>query len=428
MPFRFLHLADLHVETVFGGRPEVRKRLLAATREALQAAVELALEQELHAVLIAGDAFDDERLSQEGADFFMGQMQRLVDANIHVFYATGNHDPGSKKEKACQLGFVDAVPSVGPGGGLHLFRRAAPKAVTILDDEGAPLATVVGAGHSQAKVESNLASKFTHPGGSVPVIGLLHTQVEAASISEDHANYAPSLRADYEAAGLDYWALGHVHKRQQVFEDLPVWYSGNLQGRNAKETGPKGGLLVSLRAEEEPEVQFVPLAPVEWHHLVLDQLQDVSDRSSLLAAFERAALTLEQRTPLASQDLCVRFIPTGACPLSALLRDPHSRLDLEEELQGNTDLLEVQIRPKDLFSSRDLSDLDRSPSVQREALGLIRAAQTDDALLMSLAPDILPGHLASEDTPENKLAYLRQRLAGLEEELLTRCFLPEAWL
>ncbi len=427
MSFRFLHLADLHVETAFGGAPDTRKRLLAATREALQAAMDLALDEDVQALLIAGDAFDDQRLSQEGAEFFMGQMKRLVDAGIHVFYATGNHDPGSKNEQAAQLGFADAEATAGPGGGLHVFRRGTPKAVTLLDAEGQALAIIVGAGHSQAKVENNLASKFKRPKGSVPVIGLLHTQVESASISQEHANYAPSVRQDYETAGLDYWALGHVHKRQQVFEDLPVWYSGNLQGRNPKETGPKGGLLVSIRSGEEPEVKFVALAPVEWHHMTLDQLQRAGDRDSLLAAFELAGQELESRSPLAAQDLCVRFIPTGACPLSGLLLNQHTRRDLEEELQGNTGFLEVQIRPKELYSSRDLSDLERSPSVQREALHLIRSARQDDELLLSLAPGTLPGYLTQEDTAENKLAYLRERLAGLEEELLSRCFTPEAW-
>jgi exonuclease SbcD len=427
MSFRFLHLADLHIETAFGGLPETRDRLLAATREALQASVDLALEKQVHAVLIAGDAFDDEKLSQEGAEFFMGQLGRLVRADIHVFYATGNHDPGSKNDQAAQLGFADPEDFVGPAAGLHLFRRGTPKAVTLRNEHGEDIAIVIGAGHSQAKVETNLAAKFKRPKGDVPVVGLLHTQVEAASISAEHANYAPSERKDYENANLDYWALGHVHKRQQVFDDLPVWYSGNLQGRNPKETGPKGGLLVELRFEEEPEVEFIRLAPVEWHHVPVIGLHEIKDRSGLLAAFELAGQALEQNSPLAAQDMCIRFVPTGPCPLTGLLRDPHSRAEMEDELQGDLGFLEVQIRPKGLFANRDLSDLERTPSVQQEALNLIRTAQENDDILLALAPDLLPGYHNQEGTLENKIAYLKERLDGLEEELLSRCFNEEAW-
>jgi exonuclease SbcD len=427
MSFRFLHLADLHIETAFGGLPETRDRLLAATREALQASVDLALDKQVNAVLIAGDAFDDEKLSQEGAEFFMGQLGRLVLADIHVFYATGNHDPGSKKDQAAQLGFADPEDFVGPAAGLHMFRRGTPKAVTLHNEHGQAIAIVIGAGHNQSKVETNLAAKFKRPKGDVPVVGLLHTQVEAARISVEHANYAPSERKDYENANLDYWALGHVHKRQQVFDDLPVWYSGNLQGRNPKETGPKGGLLVELRLGEEPEVEFIRLAPVEWHHVPMTGLHATKDRSALLAAFELAGQALEQNSPLAAQDLCIRFVPTGPCPLTGLLRDQHSRAEMEDELQGDLGFLEVQIRPKDLFANRDLSDLERTPSVQQEALNLIRTAQENDELLLALAPDLLPGCLNREGTLENKLAYLKERLDGLEEELLSRCFNEEAW-
>lgn len=427
MSFRFLHLADLHIETAFGGRSETRKRLLAATREALQAGVDLALDRDLHAVLIAGDAFDDGKLQQEGVDFFMGQMERLTQAGVRVFYCTGNHDPGAKAGQAAQLGFDEADATAGHGGGLHLFRRGTPKAVTLTDEDGEAFAIVVGAGHSQAKVDTNLAAKFKRPKGEVPVVGILHTQVESAAISEDHKPYAPSERKDYEAADLDYWALGHVHKRQQVFPELPVYYSGNLQGRNPKETGPKGGYVVELRSGEQAQVEFVALAPVEWHHVVMADIQDVTDRDSLLAAFESAGQTLQDSTGLTAQDLCVRFIPTGSCPLASLLRDSHQRASLEEELQVECDFLEVQIRPKELFARRNLSDLEGTPSVQLEALKLIRKAQQDDETLLALGPDLLPGFDGTEDTTDNRIAYLRERLEGLEEELLERCFSEEAW-
>ena len=61
--FRFLHLADLHLETSFGGRPTTRERLRRATREAFEAAVALAVREKLHAVVVAGDLFDDGLLS-----------------------------------------------------------------------------------------------------------------------------------------------------------------------------------------------------------------------------------------------------------------------------------------------------------------------------------------------------------------------------
>ena len=54
MSFRFLHLADLHLETCFGGKPGTRERLREATLESFDRAVDYAISERLHAVLAAG--------------------------------------------------------------------------------------------------------------------------------------------------------------------------------------------------------------------------------------------------------------------------------------------------------------------------------------------------------------------------------------
>ncbi|MGD8873441.1 MAG: DNA repair exonuclease, partial [Gemmatimonadota bacterium] len=93
---RFLHVADVHLDTSFAGRSEsVRRRLREASREAFRRAVDLAIREEVHAFLIAGDLFDGERLSFTTERFLLDQASRLADHGITVVYATGNHDPGA---------------------------------------------------------------------------------------------------------------------------------------------------------------------------------------------------------------------------------------------------------------------------------------------------------------------------------------------
>ena len=430
MAFRFLHLADLHLDTVFGGSEATRARLRVATREAFERAVSHCIDEQLDALLIAGDAFDDERLSLSVQGFFQGQMQRLLRNGISAFYVTGNHDPGNAK--ATDLGFADAPEQVGPEPGLWIYRKATPRATTLLDRSGKALAVLLGAGHNKSDVTTNLAAKFKRPKTDLPVVGLLHTQVEAARISNEHKKYAPSTLEDYQNADLDYWALGHVHLRQQVFEDMPVYYAGNLLGRNPKETGPKGGLQVQIHPEEAPKVEFVSFAPIEWHHLAVSGLEKIDSPGALLEFFAGTLSEFTQAATLEPDQLCVRVLPEGSCPMAALLRDPVECESLAEELREQSGLLELQIRARNLTAPRDLSDLLDTPSVQQEALTLLRSIQTGSEgageLLYTLKPKDLPGAAAQGiESREAQIEYLRELMDGLEEEFLERGFDQGAW-
>jgi DNA repair exonuclease SbcCD nuclease subunit len=415
--FRFLHLADLHLETPFGGRLEVRARLRAATLEAFERAVELALRRELHAVLIAGDAYDDRMLSRRTELFFVRGVRRLAEAGVHVCYVCGNHDPGASGKRAAQLGLEGDEEWQAR---VHLFRKARPELVQIPGADGEPVGVVVGAGHPREREERDLAAQFTKLDTHLPVVGLLHTQVADAARAEDHDRYAPSERADFERVGYDYWALGHVHMRQQAWPDLPVFYAGNLQGRNPRETGAKGGLVVELEAGVPAEPEFEPLAPVRWERLELDGLAQLSSADGLLEALARRVRDLQAEVEEA--ELCLRIVPTGPSPLAHELNDPQRRDDFERELMERAGLLEVQLRPHRLHAPYDLAALRQSPSVLQRGLELCERAAADDELLEHLAPAQL-ARFEGREAPSaaERRAYLRELLAGLDAELAQRC-------
>ena len=93
---RFVHLADVHLDTSFAGRSAtVRRRLREASREAFRRTADLAIREDANALLIAGDLFDGDRLSFQTERFLLEQMRRLEQHGVAVVYATGNHDPGS---------------------------------------------------------------------------------------------------------------------------------------------------------------------------------------------------------------------------------------------------------------------------------------------------------------------------------------------
>jgi DNA repair exonuclease SbcCD nuclease subunit len=406
MGFRFLHLADLHLETTFGGRPDTRERLRQATHAAFQRAVDHALEQRLHAVLAAGDLFDDPILSVRTELFFASQVKRLAQAGVWFLAACGNHDPGGAGFRTADFGFEERR--------VHFFRDGRPEEVTVTQGDGAAVGVVVGAGHASDREGENLAARFTRIPSSLPVVGLLHTSVESAKSAEAHDRYAPSTRADYERLAYAYFALGHIHLRQQALPGLPVHYAGNLQGRHSGETGEKGGLVVEAFAGASAEPAFVRFAPVRWERVVADGLSSVASLDALAGELARRCEALA-RAP--KEELVLRLELAGETPLAGELRSQASCDALAEEVMRRSEALEVEIRASRISLPIDRARLLAAPSVLRTALELIDRAGADERLLAELAPAELANDAGAADA---RLRYLRELLDGLPEELTLR--------
>ena len=406
MSFRFLHLADLHLETRFGGREGTRERLRQATHEAFGRAVDYAIENRLDALLAAGDLFDDPILSVRTELFFAGQLKRLAQAGVWFLAACGNHDPGG-------TGFRTAGRGV-EGERVHFFRGPEPQVLRVTNREGAPVGVVVGAGHASGQEATNLAASFPLVADPLPVVGLLHTSVESAKSAADHDRYAPSTRADYERLPFAYWALGHIHLRQQAVPGLPVFYPGNLQGRNPSETGAKGGLVVEAFAGASAEPRFLRFANVRWERVTLRELPASRSFDELAAALARC---IDAQPRDADEHLALRLELDGETPLAVRLRSREELVPLEETLAARTGVLELQLRADRVSLPIDRARLRESPSVLAEALSLIERAGSDDALLAELAPAELAG---AHETDAARLDHLRGLLEGLPEELTLR--------
>ncbi|MFB3118304.1 MAG: exonuclease SbcCD subunit D, partial [Myxococcota bacterium] len=280
--FRFLHLADLHLETSFGGRAATRERLRRAALEAFENAVDYAIDHRLHAVLAAGDLYDDPLLSLQTELAIQRQVQRLEEAGVWFLAVCGNHDPGGPRHRSLRLAMESGADGA-PRERVHVFRERKPQSVTVTDRDGTPVGVVVGAGHPSAAESENLAASFPAVATDLPLIGLLHTHVASTPRAGQHDRYAPSGQRDFERAEYSYWALGHIHIRQCAVRGQPVHYAGNLQGRNSSETGEKGGLVVEARSGVTAEPQFVAFAPVRWERVRIDRIADCASVHALVA-------------------------------------------------------------------------------------------------------------------------------------------------
>jgi DNA repair exonuclease SbcCD nuclease subunit len=410
---RFLHLADVHLDTAFAGRSAaLREHLRDALRTAFERAVDCAIDEDVHAVLLAGDLFDDDRLSVRTEAFLVDQMRRLDDAGIDTVYVTGNHDPGGSGFRAAKIDWPDR---------FHYVDDRSPTTIELTGPDGTSRATVVAAGHVDAHEEANLAARFPEAEGPEPTIGLLHAHVTSASQVEAHDRYAPCTTEDLRAPGYDYWALGHIHTRQQVDETANAWYPGNLQGRSPREAGARGGLLVTLDDGATPDVEFRPFAPTRWEHLTLDDLADVETVQALVQQVQRVyreATQADESAGATATDWLLRVLLRGPCPLADDLSSPDQVEELEQVLAQRLDARDVEVRTRPLVPPVDPDAYRDETHLAGEVLDLLDRLHADDEALDAVAPDVLAG--CSDDDPEARRAYLRSLLDGLDREAVAR--------
>lgn len=254
--FRFLHAADIHLDSPLIGLASVEgrvaDRIRTAPRAAFEALVERAIEDEVDFLVIAGDLYDGTWRDYKTGLFFAEQMGRLNQARIPVYVLHGNHDAESQITKPLSL--PDNVSVFGT-------RKAQTFRIEELN------VVLHGQSFPEKAVLDNLVPDYPTPVEGAFNIGVLHTALGGMG---DHANYAPCSLPELVAKGYDYWALGHVHQGQMLNERPHVVFPGNLQGRHVREAGPKGACLVTVEAGEVVEVAALIFDVVRWAVLDVD--------------------------------------------------------------------------------------------------------------------------------------------------------------
>lgn len=317
---RFVHCADLHLDTPFRGlanvAPDVATALNSATFQAYDNIIDLAISERVDCVIIAGDVYDGSDRNLRAQFKFRDGLRRLGEHGIAAFVTCGNHDPLSGWSNT--LDWPETV---------HTFGAGKVDNCPVVRD-GVTVATVHGLSFSKEKVIEDLAARFTAPGDGVPAIAVLHANVGGDT---GHDNYAPTTVAELAGKGFDYWALGHVHAHRILRANAPaIVYPGCSQSRHPNETGAKGCCLVAVSEATAPQIRFVPVDVIRFHRGSVD----VSACDSIDAV--RRAVLEHCDTALGEAEgrcLVVRLALTGRTALSRELRHAGSLNDLTESLR-----------------------------------------------------------------------------------------------
>jgi exonuclease SbcD len=340
--FRFVHAADLHLDTPFAGVAQPAPEVAAALRDASLAAwdnlVQLTIDERAAFLLLAGDIYDGGERGVRAQLRFSRGLQRLAEANVPVFIVHGNHDP---------LGEATAV-AYPPGTTVFAAGEVESVPVTV---DGERLAVVHGISYGERDTTENLALRFRRAPGVGLQIGLLHANVGA---NAEHGAYAPCTLGDLEAAGLDYWALGHVHKRQTLRAGDPwIVYPGDIQGRSPKpsEMGAKGAVVVAVSDARIADVRFAPLDAARFVACPVD-IATAGDLPQVQARIIETLVGL--RDEHAGRDLLARVTLEGRSAAAAALHRSGALTDMLTEAR------EEFARPKPFLWVESIVDRSRS--------------------------------------------------------------------
>ena len=318
---RFVHTADLHLDSPFVGikaaAPEnVASALRDATFSAYENIIDLCIDEQVDALLIAGDVFDSADRSLRAQLKFVEGLKRLDEAGIRSFVCHGNHDPLDGWEARLDY----------PQSCTRFLKEA--EAVPIFEEDTGR-GVVHGISYATGDVAENLVPRLGRGDPETFSIGLMHANVGSDA---NHANYSPCCLEDLAGSGMGYWALGHVHTRQVLSERSPtVVYPGNPQGRHPNEAGARGVYLVDVDEGKDVHLEFRAVDTVRWTQAELDVSQTDTVPDLIEGLHERIQDALAESD---GRSAVLRIRLAGRGGIHASLRQPGFIEDLMGEVTG----------------------------------------------------------------------------------------------
>ena len=204
--YRFVHAADLHLDSPFKGlkrvAPEIGEVLRKSTFEAFDTIIDLCINEEVDALLVAGDVFDSADRSLAAQLRFVDGLRKLEVAGIQSFVCHGNHDPLDAWQSEVQ--FPDNCLRFGPTVTSGELRSGDPES---------PL--VYGYSYPTREVRENVIPEFEKVMKADRIsIGLLHANV---GTDTGHESYAPCTVEDLNRLPIRSWLwVTYTHDKKSV--------------------------------------------------------------------------------------------------------------------------------------------------------------------------------------------------------------------
>ncbi|HET9223025.1 MAG TPA: exonuclease SbcCD subunit D [Roseiflexaceae bacterium] len=400
---KLLHLADLHIGMENHGRIDpatgLHTRLIDYLAR-LDEAIDVGLDAGADLVLIAGDVYKSRTPNPTHQREFAKRIQRIRRAGLPVVILTGNHDISPTAGRAHSIEIFETLTvegvTIADRARLHLIETRAGVLQLIalpwvtrhalLTREELRLASFLEVeAMLLQRVDNFLQRTAEQLDSSLPAVLAAHGTIDGATVGvERQIMLGRDLvlpRGMVAQPGIDYVAMGHIHKHQVLGEHPPIVYPGSIERIDfGEEHEDKGFVLVELE-KGNTHWRFHKLAARPFVTIAVDVRNSPEPQA-------RVALAIEKRE---LQGAVVRVKVEALGEQAALLRTDEIRRQIEEA--GAFDIAGIAI------------DVERA---NRSRLG-----ESSQDLLEGLTPRrALELYLRSKNTPDDRLAEL---LAAAEE-------------
>jgi exonuclease SbcD len=400
---KLLHFSDLHLGIENYGSLNPRTGLSTRVDDFLRAldrVIDAAIDEQIDAVLFAGDAFKNRDPSPTLQRMFAARIRRLAEAKIPTVLLAGNHDLPSIAARATAIDIYEAlgIPNISIARNIDLLRietHSGPLQIVTLpwiprnlimtaeEYRGLPaeeqllrFAELIAAAMSE--VVANLDP-------DVPSVLLGHLSLEGARLGSEQSIMLGAevvlTPAEIVVDAFTYVALGHIHRHQRLGARPPVVYAGSIERVDFGEARePKGFVMVDVKQSPEgvweaswsfrtlPTRPFVTLEIEPVSDEPMDEIQTLIERRQLDidGAIVRMNIKIaaEREDQIRVDEIRRWLVAAGAAWVARVTRDVESqsrpRVDIREE--------EALIPEKMLDSWLALRD------VPEELRGRIRAA------------------------------------------------------
>ena len=320
---KILHLSDIHIGSGFS-HGKINPETGINTRledfiNSLSICIDRAINEPVDLVLFGGDAFPDATPPPYVHEAFASQFRRLADANIPAVLLVGNHDQHSQGNGGASLSIYRTlvVPGFIVGDTIKTHRIATNNGdvqiitlpwlnrstlLTRPETEGLALAEVNEM--LVDKLRPVLEAEIRRCDRDIPTILLGHLMADRANLGAEKFlavgkgfTIPISMLTRPE---LDYVALGHVHKHQNLnpSNDPPVVYPGSIERVDfSEEKEDKGYVLLSAQAGKV-DWEFCTLPARPFLTIEIDVSQKEDPLEAVLEAIARQEI----------EDKVVRFI------------------------------------------------------------------------------------------------------------------------